>query len=723
MAQSSDTNNERSGRRDRDYRTELTNQIIALIEQGVAPWQKPWNPSEAAGSFALPVNGSTGRHYRGGNAMWLMARSEIEGFDDPRWCTFKQASDKGWHIKKGSKATTVEYWLFDKEEKAFNPDTGRVETRTVKVDPPRVFYAQIFNANQIEGIPPFEQQKKEIWNPVEDAERALSVSGAQIRHDQFERAFYAPLRDTIHLPPRSAFKSPTDYYEVALHELGHWTGHPSRMARDLSGSFGSEAYAKEELRAQMASLFLSVELGIPFNPERHAAYQSSWVKALQDDKHEIFRAARDAEHIAEYVIGLAHEQDRELNRHDRDRHHKQDQSEPTLGGNGTGGKSFEGEVAAMSTLSKADDRESPNGAPENGRILYDGKVVDKIRYDMALDPETIVPTLRSADLAFYRGRQEIAVLKGLSRDEVTRALGPYNLAALENRVGANKRGNSQTQVRGSLTGHALYYVEVDGPSTPHQIEKDLEPASPERAESLAPAAGTPGRESENQQQKTPDEKRGFDSELVSLKNEHMGKDARLYHARDNTGRSQYDGLIVAETGSHIIQKLNERTAIVHEKTNLHHDVEVGTHMSIVYDQGKVYVEELSSDHDRLQERRHREPSAEPQKDSVDLERQKRDSFLFARNIVLQQLGKDIKVYDASKVDPEKGRFTGTIVAITDHHVMQRIGANTVISHDKAHLSGVFHKGAFVQIQYQAGRALISSMDRQQTRSVDLALSR
>jgi hypothetical protein len=197
----------------------------------------------------------------------------------------------------------------------------------------------------------------------------------------------------------------------------------------------------------------------------------------------------------------------------------------------------------------------------------------------------------------------------------------------------------------------------------------------------------------------------------------------LYHARDNTGRSQYDGVIIAETGSHIIQKLNDRTAIVHEKTNLQHDVEVGTNMSIVYDHGKVYVEELSSDHERLQERRHLEPTSEGPKDSVDLEREKRDSFLFARNIVLQQLGKDTKVYDASKVDPEKGKFTGTIVAITDHHVMQRVGANTVISHDKADLSGQFHKGAFLQIQYQAGRGLISPMERQQRRSVDRALSR
>ena len=698
--------NDNRGNRDRDYRAELTQQIIALVEEGVAPWQKPWNPNQAANALVLPFNGVSGRPYHGGNTLWLMTRASLEGCDDPRWCTFKQAVDMGWHIRKGSKSTTVEYWQFDKEEKGFNPDTGQVGTRIVKIDPPRVFYAHVFNAKQIEGIPPYEPRTKANWNPVEDAERALSNSGAKILHDQLDRAFYSLSRDAIHLPPRSAFQSSPDYYEIALHELGHWTGHPTRMARDLSGPFGSETYAKEELRAQMASLFLSVELGMPFNPGRHAAYQASWVKVLKDDKHEIFRAARDAENIMQFVLGLAREQDQSLDR--------EQANQEQIAAYGLPHQSFGKEPPAMKMQANVNTAEKP----DNGKILYNGEVVDRVRYEVTFDPDKLTPVIQTADLSFLQGRKESAILKGLSRSDVEKLLGPYNLNSLENRVGANKRGNDQTHAKGTLSGQGLTYVEVDTlpPETqPSQnIREDMQ--GPEPTASLEQVSGEdPAKEN----QKASEEKaKAFDSELIALKNEHMGKDARLYRARDNTGRSQYDGIIITETGSHIVQKLNERSAIVHEKSNLQRDVEVGNAVSIVYDEGKVFVEELSADHERLHDRRHHEPSPQEPRRDGDIEREKRDSFLFARNIVLKQFGEDTKVYDASKVDADKGKFTGTIVAITDHHVMQRIGANTVISHDRADLAGSFFKGAFVQIQYANGQGLISQTERQQSRTFD-----
>ena len=135
----------------------------------------------------------------------------------------------------------------------------------------------------------------------------LSACGVSIHHDQHDSAYYAPASDSIHLPPRAGFARQEDYYEVALHEVGHSTGYSSRLNCNLTGSFGSPEYAREELRAQMCSLYLSAELGVPFNPERHAAYQASWIKALKEDKNEIFRAARDAELMADYVIGLSRE--------------------------------------------------------------------------------------------------------------------------------------------------------------------------------------------------------------------------------------------------------------------------------------------------------------------------------------------------------------------------------------------------------------------------------
>ena len=377
----------------------------------------------------------------------------------------------------------------------------------------------------------------------------------------------------------------------------------------------------------------------------------------------------------------------------------------------------------MEMQANVNTKENPADTPDNGKILYNGQKVDRVRYDIELDPEKVIPVIQTANLAFYQGRKEVAILTGLSRNEVEKLLGPYNLISVENRVGANKRGNDQTHIKGTLTGQALDYVEIDTLATDPQSSKDIQ-REVEAPESVLPPERAPGKEPAQQTEKTTEEKgKAFDTELITLKNEHMGKDARLYRARDNTGRSQYDGIIIAETGSHIIQKLSDRTAIVHEKSNLQHDVEVGDAVSIVYDEGKVFVEELSADHEKLHDRRHHEPTSQESKRDTDIEREKRDSFLFARNIVLKQFGEDIKVYDASKVDPEKGKFTGTIVAITDHHVMQRIGANTVISHDKADISGSFFKGAFVQIQYESGRGLISKMERQQSRTQDRGLSR
>lgn len=298
----------------RNYRQDLTDQIIALVEKGNAPWQKPWDATKS--TIQIPHNAATGRPYRGCNALYLMVKAQQLGSTDPRWCTYKQAQDNGWQVKRGAKGTTVEYWKYPETVKEIvNPDTGEKE-KVLDVNAlnqrPSVFYATVFHASQIEGIP--ELPKREItWNPVELAENILHNSGAKIYHDQADNAYYLPRKDEIHLPTKEAFSSEMDYYEVAMHELGHWTGHESRLNRDLSGRFGTESYAKEELRAQMASLFLAAETGIPFNPERHASYQASWVKVLKNDKNEIFKAAKDAEGIADYLIDLS-KQERTLER-------------------------------------------------------------------------------------------------------------------------------------------------------------------------------------------------------------------------------------------------------------------------------------------------------------------------------------------------------------------------------------------------------------------------
>ena len=164
-----------------------------------------------------------------------------------------------------------------------------------------------FNARQIEGIPALSPVVREPFEVAEAGERILKNSGAKISHDQADRAFYDRRRDAIHLPPKEAFKDAPGYYGTALHELGHWTGHPSRLDRwtlNDNYRFGDTNYAKEELRAELASVFIAAEKGIPHDPENHAAYVGSWIQVLKQDKNEIFRAAHDASKAADLLLSL-----------------------------------------------------------------------------------------------------------------------------------------------------------------------------------------------------------------------------------------------------------------------------------------------------------------------------------------------------------------------------------------------------------------------------------
>jgi putative DNA primase/helicase len=282
----------------------VAEKLIEQLREGTAPWQKPWQPGEA-GAF-MPINPTTGKRYRGINALQLMS----EGRTDQRWMTYKQACAVDAQVRKGEKGTPIQYWKFTDEQtklvdgKPVLDNRGDPVKETVKLERPRVFFATVFNAEQIDGLPPLAPRKEQGWNASDRAEQILLASGAAIRHGEHDRAFYRLATDNIHLPDKAQFPTADAYYAVALHELGHWTGHPSRLDRDLVHPFGSEGYAKEELRAEIASMILGDELGIGHDPEQHAAYVGSWIKALQDDPLEIFRAAADAEKIQDYVLGL-----------------------------------------------------------------------------------------------------------------------------------------------------------------------------------------------------------------------------------------------------------------------------------------------------------------------------------------------------------------------------------------------------------------------------------
>lgn len=295
----------------RDFRQEVTDNIVALLEKGVAPWQKPW---DAQSQLAMPVNPTTDRAYRGGNAIHLLAVGLQRSYEDPRWMTYKQASEQGWQVRTGEKGTQIEFW----DVKA-QPDTSKSSGQSAEKlkdgeqstgEPGQRLVHRVytvFNARQIEGIPALNPVEREPFEVAEAGERILKNSGAKISHDQPDRAFYDRRRDAIHLPPKEAFKDAASYYGTALHELGHWTGHPSRLDRwTLSDNyrFGDIKYAKEELRAELASVFIAAEKGIPHDPENHAAYVGSWIQALKQDKNEIFRAAHDASKAADLLLSL-----------------------------------------------------------------------------------------------------------------------------------------------------------------------------------------------------------------------------------------------------------------------------------------------------------------------------------------------------------------------------------------------------------------------------------
>ena len=278
-----------------EYRKAVTERLIGMLESGTAPWQKPWDAGIAAMNRPHNFNG---RPYHGVNALMLWCTAIDKGYEDPRWLTFKQVNKLGGHVNKGEKAQIVEYWQWEKEVE--NPETG--EKEKVPLEHPKVYRAAVFNADQCTGLPKMRRQAQK-WSPVERAENIIAANGVPVTHNTDGSAFYSPGGDFICLPPRESFATVDAYYSTLLHEVGHSTGHPTRLNREFGGQFGSEGYAREELRAELASTFLCGELGIATtgSDEQHAAYVKSWVSALKNDYNEIFRAAADAEKICNYL--------------------------------------------------------------------------------------------------------------------------------------------------------------------------------------------------------------------------------------------------------------------------------------------------------------------------------------------------------------------------------------------------------------------------------------
>lgn len=279
--------------------TRITQEIIARLEAGTKPWVQPWR--------GVPVSRplrACGIPYRGMNVFWLWMVADMCGYASPYWMTYNQAKTLGAQVRKGEKSTiAIFYKSYTKEVEA--PDTGEKSDearRVLKAYP-------VFNADQVDGLP-------ERFHPAatldlvepEGREAELDAYFAAIpvnlRHLGCE-AYYEPTTDRVTMPPASLFSGFDHYYATLAHELSHWTGHSSRLARDLKNRFGTAAYAAEELVAELSSAMLGAELGLPVTHlDSHASYIEHWLKLLREDDRAILTAAAKAEEASSLLLKL-----------------------------------------------------------------------------------------------------------------------------------------------------------------------------------------------------------------------------------------------------------------------------------------------------------------------------------------------------------------------------------------------------------------------------------
>lgn len=276
----------------------ITDAIIAKLEEGTSPWRRPWT---SAASIERPLR-ACGKPYRGINTIWLWHVAEQRGFTMPTWMTYRQAAELGGQVRKGEKSTiAVFYKSYGKTEQ--DPATGEDQTRQRRV----LKTYNVFNVGQIDGLPdrfvvPPEPRVRPPETHCAEIDAFITATGAMIITGG-SRACYIPSLDVINMPDWQDFESYAQYGAVAAHELSHWTGHKSRLNRDMEGGFGSEKYAREELVAELSSCIIGASLGLPVTHlDNHASYIASWIKILKDDEKALLSAAAKAETAASYLL-------------------------------------------------------------------------------------------------------------------------------------------------------------------------------------------------------------------------------------------------------------------------------------------------------------------------------------------------------------------------------------------------------------------------------------
>jgi antirestriction protein ArdC len=271
--------------------------ITVAIESALAgdlpPWRRPWRTLRAAGAATIPQNAVTGRSYRGVNTCLLWIRQDA----DMRYMTYRQAAELGGHVRKGERGTQIVFWQPRKYTR--RDESGEEETR----DSLLMKVYTVFNLAQCEGItlPGKAAADPEPLAPPPAMAEVYSKVGAAVDHGG-DHACFSPALDMIRMPKPEAFTSQDAYSATALHELTHWTGHESRLARAFGKRFGDQAYAAEELVAELGSAFLCASIGVDCALEHHASYLDHWRNLLRSDARAIITAASKAQAASDYIL-------------------------------------------------------------------------------------------------------------------------------------------------------------------------------------------------------------------------------------------------------------------------------------------------------------------------------------------------------------------------------------------------------------------------------------
>lgn len=283
-------------------RDELVKMYINSLEEGIIPWEKMWQTN-------IPENGITGKKYRGINNLILSYVALQRGYKDNRWCTYLQISKNKWKLKDAKgQGVCIEYagmknkknnkvYTFEEYKKIINEFPEKESEFSI-----RRYNYTVFNADLIEGI---EKNNDNVDKIISNDYISNIIKNIDVKYqEKGDEAYYNLIADEVVIPPSNTFKNTYAYYSTQLHEIAHATGHNTRLNRDMGGEFKSEAYAKEELRAEISSSFLMQKLGLEYDERHltnHKAYVKGWLEIIKDKPQELFLAISDANKIVSYI--------------------------------------------------------------------------------------------------------------------------------------------------------------------------------------------------------------------------------------------------------------------------------------------------------------------------------------------------------------------------------------------------------------------------------------